>query len=129
MRKQSLHTVIIALGTNYHQESNMAEGRKGLAGLLDAVSFSRDMWTEAIGIVSPPYLNSLAYGKTRLSVRGLKSKLKTLERTLGDTTEERSEGRIHIDLDLLQYDEERHHVADWQREYIQTLYHEIGPSL
>ena len=129
MRKQSQHTVIIALGTNYLQESNMAKGRKELAGLFDMVVFSRDMWTEAIGIVSPPYLNCLAYGKTKLSVRRLQSSLKSLERILGDSREERQEGRIHIDLDLLQYDDKRHHVSDWQREYIQTLYHEIETSL
>ena len=125
MRKPTLHTVIIALGTNYLQESNMAEGRKQLDCLLEAVIFSRNLWTEAIGIVSPPYLNCLAIGKTRLSLRRLKSALKSLERTIGDSTEERREGRIHIDLDLLEYDGERHHCADWEREYIKTLYQEL----
>ena len=125
MRKPTLHNVIIALGTNYNQEPNLAEGRKQLDGMLEAVTFSRNLWTEAIGIVSPPYLNCLVSGKTHLSLKRLKSSLKSLERTIGDSTEERCEGRIHIDIDLLEFDGERHHSADWEREYIKTLYQEI----
>ena len=125
MRKPTLHTVIIALGTNHLQESNMEEGRKKLGDLLETATFSCNLWTEAIGIVSPPYLNCLVRGKTRMSLNRLKSTLKSMERTIGDNPEERREGRIHIDLDLLEYDGERHHCADWEREYIKTLYHEI----
>ena len=45
---------------------------------------------------------------------------------------ERRLGRIHnedgvvaIDLDLMQYDNQRHHLRDWDREYIKNLINEL----
>ena len=35
------------------------------------------------------------------------------------------DGIVAIDLDLLQYDEEQHHLRDWSRSYVKDLMNEL----
>jgi 2-amino-4-hydroxy-6-hydroxymethyldihydropteridine diphosphokinase len=35
--------------------------------------------------------------------------------------EDRQEGIVRLDLDILAYDDERHHLSDWERHYIKIL--------
>ena len=37
----------------------------------------------------------------------------------------RTKTEVTIDLDLMQYDEERYHEKDWQRPYVQNIIHDI----
>ena len=49
--------------------------------------------------------------------------LKETEKRLGRTHNE--DGIVAIDLDLLQYDEEQHHLRDWSRNYVKDLMKEL----
>lgn len=40
---------------------------------------------------------------------------------MGRTQEDRTAGIVRIDLDLLQYDNDRYHLRDWERDYIKKL--------
>ena len=119
------HNIVIALGSNHHPQPHIRHAREGLTHLLDTVEFSRNMWTEAIGITSPRFLNCLAIGTTQLSVKELQASLKSLERQCGDSRAERQAGRVRLDVDLLRYDGDDYHPADWNRAYIITLYNEM----
>ena len=70
------------------------------------------------------YLNQLVYATTSLSVDELQSALKNIELCLGRTTEDRQKGIVRIDLDLLQYGDQRYHLRDWDRPYIKALLRE-----
>ena len=64
-----------------------------------------------------PYSNCVARGTTDLSEAGLIAALKSMERKLG----RRQSEQIMMDLDLLQYNDTRHHLADWSRPHIRRL--------
>ena len=76
---------------------------------------------EAGGLAVCLYLNQLVEADTDLDASQLVQQLKQLELSLGRTPEMRSQGLVPIDLDLLQHDDQRYHLRDWQRPYVQQL--------
>ena len=44
---------------------------------------------------------------------------------MGSTNEDRKKNVVVIDIDLLQFDNERRKTDDWDRDYIQLLYKEL----
>ena len=114
------HEEILALGTSVN-EACMAQAKQLLREKMADVVFTSTLHTEAIGIVSPPFLNCLAKGITDKDREKLKKSLKQMERRCGDTRTKRSENVITMDIDLLRFDDERLHKSDWNRDYIKEL--------
>ena len=122
--KQKEHTVIISLASNENQEANMAKARAQLTQLLTEAHFTSAIWTEPINSIrKEPYLNQLCRGTTAFSEGLLCEVLKETEKRLGRTRNE--DGVVAIDLDLLQYDNQRHHLRDWGRSYVKDLINEL----
>ena len=118
------HHVIISLASNYNQEKALEAAREQLTQLLTEVRFTSAIWTKPIGTIrEEPYLNQLCEGTTALGDGLLGEVLKQLERRLGRTHNE--DGIVVLDLDLLEYDGERHHLRDWDRNYIKDLINEL----
>ena len=109
-------SVLIALGSNYHQSAHIQWASQRLATLLDGVTMSRVLWTPDIHGRGLWYMNRLLWGKTTLLPSQLTTMLKQIEQET-----QRTKQRVTIDLDLMQYDKERYHLDDWQRPYIQLL--------
>ena len=98
----------------------MAAAREQLVQLLTEAHFTSAIWTEPINSIrKEPYLNQLCQGTTALGEGLLCEVLKEMEKRLGRTHNE--DGIVTIDLDLLQYDGQRHHLRDWDRNYIKDL--------
>lgn len=110
------HRVFIALGSNTHQAAHIRWASERLAFLLDGCRLSRVLWTPDIKGSGRWYLNRLAAATTPLSAEALQQLLKDIEAESGRTKE-----AVTIDLDLMQYDEQRYHEPDWQRPYITRL--------
>ena len=91
-----------------------------LAGVLGNVRFSRTLWTEDIHGTGGFYMNRLAGGYTTLTAEELTRRLKDIEAETGRTKQ-----RVTIDLDLMEYDNERFHLADWSRPYVQNIIDDI----
>ena len=72
---------------------------------------------------SKKYLNQLCKGTTAFGEGLLCEVLKETEKRLGRTKNE--DGIVAIDLDLLQYDNQRHHLRDWDRNYVKDLINEL----
>lgn len=118
------HVVIISLASNENQEANMAKAREQLAQLLTEVHFTSAIWTEPVNCHSKtPYLNQLCLGTTAFGEGLLCEVLKETEKRLGRTHNE--DGIVAIDLDLLQYDNRKHHLRDWERNYVKDLVWEL----
>ena len=118
------HHVIISLASNHHQEAALAAAREQLTQLLTEVKFTSSIWTEPIGSIrKEPYLNQLCKGSTALGDGLLGEVLKETERRLGRTHNE--DGIVVLDLDLLEYDGVRHHLRDWDRNYVKDLINEL----
>lgn len=121
---QKEHYIIISLASNENQEANMAAARTQLEQLLTEVKFTSAIWTEPINTLrKEPYLNQLCKGTTALGEGLLCEVLKELEKRLGRRRNE--DGIVTIDLDLLQYDDQRHHLRDWNRIYVKDLINEL----
>ena len=121
---QKEHHIIISLASNENQEANMARAREQLTQLLTKASFTSAIWTEPIhSIRKEQYLNQLCQGMTTFGEGLLCEVLKEIEKRLGRTKNE--DGIVAIDLDLLQYDKQRHHLLDWERSYVKDLLSEL----
>jgi 2-amino-4-hydroxy-6-hydroxymethyldihydropteridine diphosphokinase len=118
--------LIIALGSNIHQEQNM---RKAIDLLQEYFSgkmvFSRMMWTDPIGVESDKFLNCLAKVSTTMSLDAISRLLDNIEKSLHSTKEEHRQSIVKIDIDIIKYGRDRHHEKDWSRPYINTLYQEL----
>ena len=122
--KPKEHYIIISLASNENQEANMEAARTLLVQLLTEVHFTSAIWTEPINTLrKEPYLNQLCYGTTALGEGLLCEVLKETEKRLGRKHNE--DGVVAIDLDLLQYDDRRHHLRDWDRNYVKDLLNEL----
>ena len=120
--------IIIALGSNEHPRRNMKTARTLLSATIPSLRFTRNMITQPIGHAGRPYLNCLCRGTTTLPLNEVQALLKQVEHDCGDSAAQRAEGRVVMDVDLLEYDGTRHHEADWERDYILTLNQEINTN-
>ena len=117
-----MHNVIISLASNYEQAKHLTEARTLLGRVLCDLRYTPEIWTEPIGgKTSTLYLNQLATATTTLTPQQLTATLKDIERTMHRTEFDRQRNIVRIDLDLLLYDKQRHHVADWDRPYVKQL--------
>ena len=111
-----MHKVLIAIGSNERQSVHVQWASERLSQLLDNIRLSSRLWTTDVKGSGQWYMNRLAAGSTLLTVPELEQQLKQLERATG-----RNQERVTLDLDLMQYDNDRYHLNDWPRPYIQRL--------
>ena len=125
-----MHSVLISLASNNEQENNLSEARKALTQVLISPDYTPAIWTEPYGKKEGAlYLNQLVCAQTDLDNDELNDRLKDIEKTQGRDEEARRQGLVPIDLDLLQYDQQRFHLRDWQRPYIQQLLPKLSNQL
>lgn len=123
-KRKKEHEVIISLASNEQAETHLAKARELLKMLIHDLVFTQEKWTEPVHTIrKSPYLNQLCKGTTELGPNLLSEVLKETERRLGRTHNE--DGIVVIDLDLMQYDDQRHHLRDWDRDYIKNLINEL----
>lgn len=111
-----MQQVLIALGSNTRQSVHIQWASQRLSCLLDNMRLSHKLWTTDIHGTGIMYMNQLALGYTNLTPEVLEKVLKTIEAEAG-----RSKEHVTIDLDLMQYDQQRYHLKDWPRPYVQQL--------
>lgn len=118
--------IIIAIGSNTDTHTAIAHARQLLEHEYGNVQFTRTIQTEPIGTFPGPFFNCLAVAYTSQPISVTQCFLKLLEAKCGDTQEQRKEGHVVLDADLLMHGDTRCHEADWQRVYIKTLMAEAG---
>lgn len=121
------HSVMLCLASNSQQERNMEAARRLLEGVISGLHFTSEHWTEPVTShgdrSAVKYLNQLATGTTTLEAEALNLRLKEIEQQL-DRKHDKS-GVVTIDIDLLQYDDTRYHLRDWERDYVKNLLVEL----
>ena len=118
------HEVIISIASNEDQEANLAKARELLKTILPKLTFTKELWTEPVNTTRKSmYLNQLCKGTTELGAGLLGEVLKETEKRLGRRHNE--DGIVVIDLDLLQHDQQRFHLRDWERSYVKDLLSEL----
>ena len=113
------HTCFLCLGSNFYRIAHMAYAQRDLKKHFPTIRFSEEMETEAIGSrVLSPFSNQVASFETTLSSEEVRAILKQIERDLGRLPEEKSQGVIRIDIDLLMYDDCVLKPADLERDFV-----------
>ena len=121
---QKEHKIIISLASNIDQKQNLQTAREQLSLLMNDLHFTSEHWTEPVNSLrSEPYLNQLCQGTTTIGANLLGEVLKEIEKRQGRKHNE--DGIVTIDLDLLQYDDQRYHLRDWERNYVKNLLNEL----
>ena len=119
--------IIIAIGSNFTQRKNIEYAKAQLCGILcDDIIFSKETWTQPIGIKSDLFLNCLCVATTKHSCKQIKIALKHVERKCGRTLKNDRLGHVMLDLDILKFDGELFHEDDWKRDYISELIEDIN---
>ena len=155
-----MHKCLILLGSNSDAEKSLPEARKCLEQTLCFQQYTEVMQSEPFGGKGPsPYHNQLVRARTSLTFDQLVNTLKDIESRLGRVRYQDCAQRfshsggdcaqrfsrwddahiVRIDLDILEYDGEKHHLRDWERPYVQQLLpklnhdfnesHELSPQL
>lgn len=119
--------IVVALGSNVNQKSNVEKAQALLKSTFDGMTFGTGMWTEPIGLSeSNKFLNVIGMGYTCVNRERVEMALKNIERKCGRRKSLSSKGVIPIDIDLLLFDSEQFHEADWSRPYMQQLLRQLG---
>ena len=114
--------IIISIGSNYNQKENISFAKKKLTGMLgEQTSFTRDMWTEPVGIQSEKFINCICISSTKHTLLQLTKAFKQLERKCERSKKNDLINKIPLDIDILLYGDQRYHEKDWDRQYIQEL--------
>lgn len=118
--------VILSIGSNYRATQNIMEAEGRLMPLFSFLDVSIDMESPAIDMPegTPPFTNELVIGNTDLTYEELYAVAKEIEASMTP----RTATRIPIDIDILEYDGQRYHPADWQRSYVKELLQTINPT-
>ena len=113
------HTCFLCLGSNFYRIAHMAYAQRDLKKHFPTIRFSEEMETEAIGSrFLSPFSNQVASFETTLSSEEVRAILKQIERDLGRLPEEKPQGVIRIDIDLLMYDDCVLKPADLERDFV-----------
>ena len=121
------------LGSNSRPGHNIKIAGKRLKNLFSAIAFSSIRVSDAfldpelsesdiITIQNTTFTNQAVLIETDDDYDTLRSKLKQLEKEMGRTD---SKTIIPIDIDIMQYGEQKFKLEDWTRDYTITLISEL----
>lgn len=114
-----MHTCIICIGSNYHREENLLLARKKLMVLFPSITFSEEMETEPFHIQNPAlFSNQVALFKAEESKERIIELLKAIELIAGRLPEDKAEGKVVLDIDLISYDNMILKPKDMERDYV-----------
>lgn len=111
--------IIIALGSNTNPKQNMAAACGAVELLLPGIRWSDAVYTAPEACNNPSlFLNRVGVAYTSLSAAELIRHFKQIERALGRVSASKHQGIIPMDIDLLQWNDDRLKPDDLQRGYI-----------
>ena len=113
------HSCLLCLGSNYNRHLHMEEARKALMELFPTIRFSEEMITEAIGDkFLSPFSNQVAKLETSLTIEEIQNLLKKIEKDNERLPEDKEQGIVKLDIDLLMYDDLTLKPNDMEKDYV-----------
>lgn len=113
---------IIGIGSNSQKDLNLTLAQKLLESSFPGIRFSRTMETKPILMpCSDDFVNRVAVCYTEMTFEKVNMLLKSIEKTIGRTPEDKKNGVIKIDLDILVCDGKVIRAEDWNREFRKEL--------
>ena len=113
------HSCLLCLGSNYNRHLHMEEARKALMELFLTIRFSEEMTTEAIGDkFLSPFSNQVAKLETSLTIEEIRNLLKKIEKDNERLPEDKGQGIVKLDIDLLTLDDLILKPNDMEKDYV-----------
>mgnify|MGYP001164608272 CR=1 FL=1 len=117
-----MRKILISIGTNTQAPYNMYRAKSILQSYFPTIQFTIDIENKPFGQnYKQWFLNTLGYFKSDLSKNEIISRCKHIEKTMGRLVEHKSEGKVIIDIDLIQWGDEIIKPNDFKRSYIIDL--------
>ena len=115
----NLHTCLLCLGSNLDGATRLSAARQALLSHFPDIRFSQEMVTEAIGSgFLSPFHNQVASLETSLPAEQVRTILKSIEQMQGRLPEDKTQGIVKLDIDLLVYDDDVLKPKDLEREFV-----------
>lgn len=115
------HSCLLCLGSNLDRHTHMEAARNALVSYFHPIKFGTEMDTEAIGNgYLSPFSNQLALFDTTLSTEEVRSILKQIEKENGRLPEDKEQGIVKLDIDLLKYDDSVLKPKDMEKDFVQA---------
>lgn len=113
------HHCLLCMGSNTNRFTQLSDARKVLSEAFPDIHFGELMETQAIGSgFHSPFSNQLARFTTTLSSESVHNLFKELERHSERLPEDKAQGIVKLDIDLLTFDNKVLKPEDMKREYI-----------
>ena len=113
------YTCILCLGSNLDAATRLSAARNALLSHFPNIRFSQEMVTEAIGSgFLSPFHNQVAHLTTPLDAESVRPILKGIEKAQGRLPEDKANGIVKLDIDLLVYDDCVLKAKDLEREFV-----------
>ena len=115
----NLHTCLLCLASNLEAATRLSAARNALLSHFPDIRYGKEMITEAIGSgFLSPFHNQIASFNTSLSAEEVRTILKGIEQTQGRLPEDKSQGIVKLDIDLLMFDNTVLKPKDLEREFV-----------
>ena len=122
----TMHTCLLCLGSNLDASTRLSAARSALLSHFTHIRFSEEMVTEAIGSgFLSPFHNQVASLETSLSAEQVRVILKNIEQGQGRLPEDKTQGIVKLDIDLLVYDDDVLKPKDLEREFVKIGLEEL----
>ena len=122
----TMHTCLLCLGSNLDASTRLSAARSALLPHFPHIRFSEEMVTEAIGSgFLSPFHNQVASLETSLSAEQVRVILKNIEQGQGRLPEDKTQGIVKLDIDLLVYDDGVLKPKDLEREFVKIGLEEL----
>ena len=113
------HICLISIGSNTNRDVNIKLAQKELSIHFKGIYFGKEQDTIPIGMSNPAYFtNQLAKCSTTLSIDEVKNIFKKIESQAGRLSDDKMDGIIKLDIDLLIYDNLVLKENDMKKEFI-----------
>ena len=122
----NLHTCLLCLGSNLDGAIRLSAARSVLRSHFPDIRFSEELVTEAIGSgFLSPFHNQVARFETPQDAESIRTLLKSIEQAQGRLPEDKAQGIVKLDIDLLMIDDQVLKPKDMEREFVKQGMEEL----
>ena len=117
-----MHKVLVSLGANTDARFNLNRAKNILLSYFPTIQFTIDIENQPYGVnFKDWFLNTLGYFESDLCKNELISLFKHIEKSMGRSDQDKDEGKVIIDIDLIRWNNEVLKPDDFKRSYVIDL--------
>ena len=121
--------IILSIGSNTFAKTNIDKAKRMLTRLFPEIIFTQPILSEPEEEkYSYLFRNILAKAETELTPEEVIDKIKQTERAVGRSPKDKYQGKVVIDIDLIQYNDTILRPEDFERNYVQQLLPSLQPQ-